>query len=71
MKIQKKLLNQLSFVTKRMKADRRGSPLVEEGILIGLGLFGFLLILSIVTGILDWLLLNADKLLSELTSLFP
>ncbi|WP_455143695.1 hypothetical protein [Candidatus Hodarchaeum mangrovi] len=71
MKINKKLLNRLSFLNKRMKTDKRGSPLVEEGILIGLGLFGFLLILSIVTGVLDWLLLNADKLLSELTSLFP
>ncbi len=50
---------------------RRGSPLVEEGILIGLSLFGFLLIFSIVTGVLDWLLINADELLRELGSLFP
>ena len=49
---------------------RRGSPLVEEGILIGLSLFGFLLILSVVTGVLDWLLSNANELLSELGSLF-
>ena len=49
---------------------RRGSPLVEEGILIGLSLFGFLLIFSIVTGILDWMLMNADELLRELGSLF-
>ncbi len=49
---------------------RRGSPLVEEGILIGLSLFGFLLIFSIVTGILDWLLMNADELLRELGSFF-
>ena len=49
---------------------RRGSPLVEEGILIGLSLFGFLLIFSIITGILDWLLMNAEQLLRELGSLF-
>ncbi|MFX1285418.1 MAG: hypothetical protein ACFFB5_17365 [Promethearchaeota archaeon] len=55
---------------KRLRKDRRGSPLVEEGILIGLSLFGFLLILSIVTGVLDWLLINADELLQELGSLF-
>ncbi len=55
---------------KRMDRKRRGSPLVEEGILIGLSLFGFLLIFSIVTGILDWLLINADQLLRELGSLF-
>jgi len=71
MKIQKKILNRLLFLNKRIRTDKRGSPLVEEGILIGLGLFGFLLILSIVTGVLDWLLVNADKLLSELASLFP
>jgi hypothetical protein len=53
-----------------LKGRRRGSPLVEEGILIGLSLFGFLLIFSIVTGVLDWLLMNADELLRELGSLF-
>jgi hypothetical protein len=57
-------------IFKRIQSKRRGSPLVEEGILIGLSLFGFLLIFSIVTGVLDWLLMNADKLLRELGSLF-
>ncbi|MFX0185750.1 MAG: hypothetical protein ACFE95_21915 [Candidatus Hodarchaeota archaeon] len=55
---------------KKLRRKKRGSPLVEEGILIGLSLFGFLLILSIVTGVLDWLLANADELLQELGSLF-
>ena len=54
----------------RFKKDKRGSPLVEEGILIGLGLFGFLLIFSIVTGILDWLLENGNELLETLGSIF-
>ena len=57
-------------VKKRLSRSRRGSPLVEEGILIGLSLFGFLLILSIVTGILDWLLANANEVLEQLGSLF-
>ena len=57
----------LSFLIKKVK---RGSPLVEEGILIGLGLFGFLLIFSIVSGILDWLLTNGEELLEALGSLF-
>ncbi|NHJ02273.1 MAG: hypothetical protein EAX86_09070 [Candidatus Heimdallarchaeota archaeon] len=63
----------LSFSKRTIKLlfqKRRGSPLVEEGILIGLSLFGFLLILSIVTGVLDWLLVNADELLQRLTSIF-
>ncbi|MFW9903376.1 MAG: hypothetical protein ACFFFH_03515 [Candidatus Thorarchaeota archaeon] len=64
-------LKQKAFsLAKLLKIKRRGSPLVEEGILIGLSLFGFLLILSIVTGVLDWLLVNADELLKELGSLF-
>lgn len=62
--------NKASSLTKLFMIKRRGSPLVEEGILIGLSLFGFLLILSIVTGVLDWLLINADELLKELGSLF-
>ena len=56
----------LEILTKK----KRGSPLVEEGILIGLSLFGFLLVLSIVTGVLDWLLVNAEELLQKLGSLF-
>jgi hypothetical protein len=66
--------NVLKGILSRIKSiqnKRRGSPLVEEGILIGLSLFGFLLIFSIVTGVLDWLLINADELLRELGSLFP
>ncbi len=60
----------VDFLVRKTVRERRGSPLVEEGILIGLSLFGFLLILSIVTGVLDWLLVNADELLKELGSLF-
>ena len=58
------------IIFKKLKKRRRGSPLVEEGVLIGISLFGFLLILSIVTGILDWLLSNANDLLQQLGSLF-
>ena len=58
------------LIQKKINTHKRGSPLVEEGILIGLSLFGFLLIFSIVTGVLDWLLLSADELLKELGSLF-
>jgi hypothetical protein len=63
-KLRKKLIQ------KKPYSRKRGSPLVEEGILIGLSLFGFLLIFSIVTGVLDWLLMSADELLTELGSLF-
>lgn len=69
MKLLSKKIDAL-YLPKLFKVRRRGSPLVEEGILIGLSLFGFLLILSIVTGVLDWLLVNADELLKELGALF-
>ena len=57
-------------MNKRLQKKRRGSPLVEEGILIGISLFGFLLIFSIITGVLDWLIMNADELLRQLGALF-
>ena len=60
----------LSSVNESLCKKRRGSPLVEEGILIGLSLFGFLLIFSIITGVLDWLIVNADELLRQLGTLF-
>ena len=42
--------------------DNRGSPLVEEGLLIGLAIIVFLVIVTIVSGIIDWL----NSLASEL-----
>ena len=57
-------------VIRKLHKKRRGSPLVEEGILIGISLFGFLLIFSIITGVLDWLIVNADELLRQLGALF-
>ena len=60
----------LISLNERLHKKRRGSPLVEEGILIGLSLFGFLLIFSIITGVLDWLIVNADELLRQLGTLF-
>ncbi|MHA2054847.1 MAG: hypothetical protein ACXACP_05395 [Candidatus Hodarchaeales archaeon] len=68
--MKKKLYQLKNLIQNRLYSRKRGSPLVEEGILIGLSLFGFLLIFSIVTGVLDWLLLSADELLTELGSLF-
>jgi len=63
---QKRLIS----LNQKLHKKRRGSPLVEEGILIGLSLFGFLLIFSIITGVLDWLIVNADEFLRQLGTLF-
>ncbi len=43
--------------------------MVEEGVLIGIGLFGLLLILSVVTGVLDWFINLGDELIRELSSI--
>ena len=39
---------------RRLKKDRRASPLIEEGILIGLALFAFVLLVAIVSDILGF-----------------
>lgn len=39
---------------KKLKKDKRGSPLIEEGILIGLALFAFVLLVAIVSDILGF-----------------
>jgi Flp pilus assembly pilin Flp len=39
---------------RRLKKDKRGSPLIEEGILIGLALFAFVLLVAIVSDILGF-----------------
>ncbi len=50
--------------------DRRGSPMVEEGILIGIGLFGMLIILSLITGVLDWFVNIANEILDQFGTYF-
>ena len=43
-----------NFALRRLKKDKRGSPLIEEGILIGLALFAFVLLVAIVSDILGF-----------------
>jgi hypothetical protein len=42
------------FALKKIKEDKRASPLIEEGILIGLALFAFVLLVAIVSDILGF-----------------
>jgi len=42
------------FILKKLKTNRRASPLIEEGILIGLALFAFVLLVAIVSDILGF-----------------
>ncbi|MFQ6124194.1 MAG: hypothetical protein ACE5R6_06240 [Candidatus Heimdallarchaeota archaeon] len=54
---------------KRNRLGRRGGPLLEEGILIGIGLFAFLILASIVTDIISWLTGNVSQASDALKSL--
>ncbi|MEX2719965.1 MAG: hypothetical protein Q6362_000915 [Candidatus Wukongarchaeota archaeon] len=54
---------------KRKIRGKRGSPLLEEGILLGLSLFMFLIIASMVLGILDWSSNNFDEALDAISDL--
>lgn len=49
------------FTRNRPRFDRKGGPLLEEGILIGIGLFAFLILASIVTDIIQWLIGNFSE----------
>ncbi|MCF2142567.1 MAG: hypothetical protein ACTSYG_05185 [Candidatus Heimdallarchaeota archaeon] len=42
------------FFLKKMRKNKRASPLIEEGILIGLALFAFVLLVAIVSDILGF-----------------
>ena len=35
--------------------DKRGSPVVEEGLLIGIAIIGILIFLGLIFGIFDWI----------------
>ena len=42
--------------------DERGSPMLEEGLLIGLAIVVFLTIIAVVTGVMDWLQNMSEQL---------
>jgi len=54
---------------KQIEKKRRGSPLMEEGILIAIGLFCFLLLLGVIMQILDWFGISADEALRAINGL--
>ena len=48
----------LFLVVKKLKKlikDDSGSPMLEEGLLIGLGIVLFITIIAVVSGVMDWL----------------
>ncbi|MHA1229940.1 MAG: hypothetical protein ACTSRP_00175 [Candidatus Helarchaeota archaeon] len=47
---------------KRSLRNRRGSPVVEEGLLIGIAIVGILIFLGIIFGLFDWINEALDSL---------
>ncbi|NHJ41436.1 MAG: hypothetical protein FK731_15500 [Asgard group archaeon] len=47
-------MNKHKIALKKIKNNKKGSPLIEEGILIGLALFAFVLLVAIVSDILGF-----------------
>ncbi len=56
------MINQIKRKLIEFIKDRRGSPLVEEGLLIGLAIIIFVVIVSIVGQIIDWINSLAEEL---------
>ena len=54
-------MKRLDSSRRRILFNRKGGPLLEEGILIGIGLFAFLILASIVTDIISWLSGNVSQ----------
>jgi len=56
---------------KKLLKDQRGSPLVEEGLLVGLAILAIALLIILVINILNWAGVNIDQLISNIGSLLP
>jgi hypothetical protein len=54
-----------------LRKKNRGSPFIEEGILIVFGLFIFLIILGSINQILDWFISFSSQMFDDLKSNIP
>ncbi|MBD3230830.1 MAG: hypothetical protein GF329_21815 [Candidatus Lokiarchaeota archaeon] len=48
--------------------DKRGSPVVEEGLLIGIAIVGILIFLGLIFGLFDWINEAISSLFDNLNS---
>ncbi|MHA1595280.1 MAG: hypothetical protein ACTSXJ_01820 [Candidatus Baldrarchaeia archaeon] len=51
-------------------AKRRASPIVEEGLLIGLSLIALALLIQLIMKVIDWSGSSLDQVLNNLSSIF-
>ncbi|MFX1537800.1 MAG: hypothetical protein ACFFDI_26720 [Promethearchaeota archaeon] len=57
--------------TRKFLKDRRGSPLVEQLIIIAVGFLILLILLGFVTGVFDWIFEVGDDAISIFKDLLP
>ncbi|MFX0063569.1 MAG: hypothetical protein ACFFC7_15455 [Candidatus Hermodarchaeota archaeon] len=57
--------------TRKLLKDRRGSPLVEQLIIIAVGFLILLILLGFVTGVFDWIFEVGDDAISIFKDLLP
>ncbi len=58
-------------VFKNFFKNKAGSPLVEEGLLVGLAILAIALLIILVINILNWAGVNIDQLISNIGGLLP
>ncbi|MHA1409522.1 MAG: hypothetical protein ACTSQY_04250 [Candidatus Odinarchaeia archaeon] len=51
--------------------NKKGSPLVEEGLLVGIAILAIGLLIFLVVHILQWAGVNIDQLISDIGNLLP
>jgi galactitol-specific phosphotransferase system IIC component len=43
------------LIPNKIVKDKRGSPVVEEGLLIGIAIVGILIFIGLIFGLFDWI----------------
>ncbi|MHA1229254.1 MAG: hypothetical protein ACTSRP_06355 [Candidatus Helarchaeota archaeon] len=54
-KIKKGHDKEVNELIQKLLKDKRGSPVVEEGLLIGIAIVGILIFLGLIFGLFDWI----------------
>jgi hypothetical protein len=56
---------------KDLLGNKKGSPLVEEGLLVGIAILAIGLLIFLVISILDWAGINIEQLITDIGNLLP
>ncbi|MHA1238254.1 MAG: hypothetical protein ACTSSJ_03275 [Candidatus Odinarchaeia archaeon] len=56
---------------KKLLKDKRGSPLIEEGLLVGLAILAIALLVILVLNVIDWAHVSIDSIVKSIEDLLP